>query len=113
VIFFISLLTLFCKHESQKVFFGEWARHKGAIKMLVVFKRKAQFQTTSSFSRCGIKINFWMKKREKVGSSVKVGEHTKQFFTFFLLPQPVFVRTEQYGELLCAPFIKNFNIAEI
>jgi hypothetical protein len=50
--------------KAKKCFFGEWARHKGAIKMLVVFKRKAQFQTTSSFSRCGIKINFWAKKKK-------------------------------------------------
>lgn len=37
------IFFLLYKHESQKVFFGEWAWHEGAIKMLVVLKRKALF----------------------------------------------------------------------
>ena len=98
-----------CKHESQKVFFGEWAWHEGAIKMLVVLKRKALFWKGGGlhlFSRCGIKIFFIRKK--------KVGWMFKWWNSFYFSSfSRLFLSERNNMELLCASFIKNFNITEI
>lgn len=109
--FDLAVLRLFSKHESQKVFFGEWAWHEGAIKMLVVLKRKSKisedFIFFRVFFRCGIKIIFYEKKG---WLNVQV-VNAKQFFTF-PFPLRLHLSARNNMELLCAPFIKNFSIAE-
>lgn len=107
-----SLETVFYENTKAKkcfYFFGEWVWHEGAIKKLVVFKHKTQFRMASSFLCvfvCGIKISFEKKKR-------LVECSTQNNFLLFSLSFRLSLSERNNMELLNAPFIKNFNIAEI
>lgn len=77
--------------------------HEGAIILLVVFKRKTQFQRTSFFPMFFFRVRhqnkFLGKKKVQV---VKI---------FYFFSPPLLSDRNNMG-LPCAPFIKNFNIAK-